>query len=860
LAAVLIAAAAFIGWWADLPLLASWGHGLAAVAPPGAVSLAALGIALVCFGPAPRIAFATGLVGTAIASLNLGLVLFGVQLGTGPETATPVQGVGLFGMRASTSLILVLVGSALVLARFERHHLPAAVLGNLAGAIVVFVLLGDATGINTLYSAKSISSPPLPASVALLCIAFGTILRVGATPAFRRPRPLWHLLAVLASAIVAPLLLFGAYAGPLMADAQLGQIRAGLTQEVHTLSADVDRKIADEIGTLEALAASPSLQHGDFAAFQRQAQAALTSRQRGNIVLFNRSMGQIVNTSVPFGTPLPGAVIAETVQRAFAIGKPQVTGLFQSPVTKEVLFSIVIPVKINGEFRYALARSPSQRAFARVVANQLPPGWNAAVFDAAHRLIAQTGLEAPQLVIGRELPQSQWSGGGSNGVVEFTDAEGRPSLQASTRSELTGWGTAVWAPDAVLGAPLRLVWHALEGMALLAFMLVVVHALWMGRVIARSVSRAAGAATALGEGQPLPPGETPIAEVNTLMEELKETAAKRQAAEGFLRNSQWRLQLALGAAQLGSWQYDAHGRMFSVDARAKEIFDFDLDEVAFDDLLERVDPDDAERVSTVLTESLDPVNPKRSAIEFRIRLRSDGFRWVETYADGAGPERRGVSIVGTCQDITERKEREEREHLLMREMNHRGKNMLSVVDAIAHQTASKSPEDFAARFSERIRALAANQDLLVRNEWRGVDVEGLVRAQLAHFADLVGPRIAMDGPRLRLNAAAAQAIGLAVHELATNAGKYGALSVDAGRVDMRWRLEGDSFMMGWAERNGPPVSRPERHGFGSTVVGSMVKLSVGGEVELDYAPSGLTWRLMCPAANAVEPVELSTSE
>jgi two-component sensor histidine kinase len=103
-----------------------------------------------------------------------------------------------------------------------------------------------------------------------------------------------------------------------------------------------------------------------------------------------------------------------------------------------------------------------------------------------------------------------------------------------------------------------------------------------------------------------------------------------------------------------------------------------------------------------------------------------------------------------------------------------------------------------------------------------------------------------------LNAAAAQAIGLALHELATNAGKYGALSVDAGRVDVRWRLDGYVFAMNWIERNGPPVSRPERLGFGSTVVDAMAKRTVGGEVELDYAPSGLVWRLTCPALNALE--------
>jgi two-component sensor histidine kinase len=205
-----------------------------------------------------------------------------------------------------------------------------------------------------------------------------------------------------------------------------------------------------------------------------------------------------------------------------------------------------------------------------------------------------------------------------------------------------------------------------------------------------------------------------------------------------------------------------------------------------------------------------------------------------------------------AQDVTERKAHEEQVHLLMREVNHRAKNMLSLVQAIARQTAAREPQDFIGRFTERIQALAANQDLLVRNQWWGVYVEDLVHAQLAHFADLVGSRIAVYGPKLRLNATAAQAIGLALHELATNAGKYGSLSGNDGNVDVRWRLDGDSFTMSWIERDGPPVSRPERPGFGSTVVDAMVKRTVDGQVKLDYAPSGLMWRLSCPAANALD--------
>jgi two-component sensor histidine kinase len=189
----------------------------------------------------------------------------------------------------------------------------------------------------------------------------------------------------------------------------------------------------------------------------------------------------------------------------------------------------------------------------------------------------------------------------------------------------------------------------------------------------------------------------------------------------------------------------------------------------------------------------------------------------------------------------------------MREVNHRARNMLSVVDAIAHQTVASNPEDYVERFSERIRALSAYQDLLVRNDWQGVDVQDLVHAQAAPFADVTGSRITVHGARLRLNAAAAQAIGLALHELATNAGKYGALSTQAGRVDIRWgMIDDDTFALDWIERGGPPVSEPERRGFGTVVIEAMAGRSVGGAVHLDYAPSGLTWRLTCPATNVLE--------
>ena len=857
--AAAIGAAGFVGWWVPLPLLSSWGSGFATVKPITALCLIGLGLALVNPGKNSRLAFTIGLAVVALAGLDL-LDRFTIDAGLNRLNRLLVPQAAVAGPEASFRVIngvpvaLAFAASSLALSRFERYHFAAAALGCLAGLMQVFALFAYLSGVHTFYG--TIGTPrPLTAG-GLLCVAIAVVLRIGAMPALRKPRPLWHLLIMLGCAILAPLVLFGVYTGIRITDAQLREVRSELRSEARSLSADVDREIIGEIERLQALAASPSLRHGEFAEFQRQAEAALVLRQSGNIMLIDRNMHQLVDTWVPFGRLLPKTAVPETVQMALATGKPQITDLFMGSVVKQFVFAIVVPVQIDGENRYALARSPNPNALAGLVAaSGLPPGWHASVSDAAHRIIARSGHEAS--FVGKELPPARWRGTGRGDISEFVDSEGRPALEAYAWSGLTGWQTVVWAPKALLEAPVRALWWTIGFTALTAFALVVALASWLGRLIARSVGHAASAATILGKGGPLPPGETAVAEVDTLMAELRGAAARRQAAERNLQASKDRLQLAFDANQLGWWQYDALRRTASGDARFKEIFDVVADEISNEALIDLIHPDDAARFSANREAALDPADPKPYVHEYRVRRRDGKVRWVEghglAYFEGIGPERRAVSLGGTVQDITERKEREEKEHLLMREINHRAKNMLSVVDAIAHQTATRSPRDFVERFSERVQALSANQDLLVRNEWQGVDVGDLVRAQLAPFAGLIGSRIAVRGPRLRLNAASAQAIGLALHELATNAGKYGALASDTGHVDIYWAAaDQGTFTMSWTERAGPPVSPPQHRGFGTVVMETMAERSVGGTVDLDYARSGVTWRLTCPVANALE--------
>ncbi len=237
-------------------------------------------------------------------------------------------------------------------------------------------------------------------------------------------------------------------------------------------------------------------------------------------------------------------------------------------------------------------------------------------------------------------------------------------------------------------------------------------------------------------------------------------------------------------------------------------------------------------------------------------------RWFDVYAFRLGAEEdRRVGIL--FNDISERKRHEEQTGMLMRELNHRSKNMLTLVQAIARQTAFSGTDDFLGSFGKRMQALSAAQDLLIEHAWKAVPVADLVRTQLSHFYDLIDTRIEIGGPPLSLAPDATQALGLALHELATNAAKYGALSNETGRIAVRWSVAQqpaaeEIFEMSWLERDGPPVARPVRHGFGSKVTIDMVEASTGGKVSLDYAPPGLAWRFSCPAASVLDGAQIET--
>ncbi len=306
------------------------------------------------------------------------------------------------------------------------------------------------------------------------------------------------------------------------------------------------------------------------------------------------------------------------------------------------------------------------------------------------------------------------------------------------------------------------------------------------------------------------------------------------------------------AARIGFWELDPATGAMTCSPLVRSTLGLPAEgAVKFSDYLRTVHPGDRSRIEEALTDAIS--TGALYQVEYRCVWPDGSVHWInargQAFASGEGSP---FIMLGITLDITERKKAEDHLQLLMREVNHRAKNMLTLVQAIARQTAASNAADFVARFSERVVALAANQDLLVRNEWRGVDIGDLAHAQLAPFADLVGSRILVQGPALRLAPNAAQAIGMALHELATNAGKYGALSDAAGRVSLGWNIGDGLFSMTWVESNGPPVQVPSRVGFGSSIVKSMLQASLGCEITLEFAPSGIIWTLHCAPSKVLE--------
>ncbi len=344
-------------------------------------------------------------------------------------------------------------------------------------------------------------------------------------------------------------------------------------------------------------------------------------------------------------------------------------------------------------------------------------------------------------------------------------------------------------------------------------------------------------------------------QLETLNAELEERVANRtaelEAQKDRLRQSEEHRSLALSAGDMGAWQYDVLSDHLTWDDGLYRIYHVEPGNFTptVENVLSLLHPDDVDKYPLIGALKQDGL---RYQAEFRVRGSDSQIRWFfGSAAISRDSEGRAVRLSGVSVDITDRKRAEDRQLLLAREVDHRAKNTLAVVLSVLRLTKARTTPEFVKAVEGRIHALAATHNLLSQTRWIGAELGRIVEEELAAYRTDHRERIVTSGPSAMLLPATAQALALALHELATNAAKYGALSVEGGQLHLRWTIGSGGLVLDWVETGGPPVAEPQSLGFGLTIVRSSIEAQFRGGVDFDWTPGGLRCRLSIPNAQIV---------
>ena len=340
-------------------------------------------------------------------------------------------------------------------------------------------------------------------------------------------------------------------------------------------------------------------------------------------------------------------------------------------------------------------------------------------------------------------------------------------------------------------------------------------------------------------------------QLEQLNRELEARVAERTAELASstlqLRQSERLRSLALASGQMGSWEWNVASNSITWDQGQCHIFG--VAPSTFVPTMESVRPlinaDDFD----LLVRAFRKVSKRANTFqtEFRVRRPNGEIRWCTgTAAASFDQNGRLIWLSGVTADITERKRAEERQILLAEEVDHRARNVVAVVQSIMRLTRAASIDDYIAALDGRIGALSNAHRLLAGSRWEGADLGRLVDEEFAPYRAGGKERVSTRGSVVLLPPATAQTIALALHELATNAAKYGALSTDAGHVSLTWRNDNGKLELSWIETNGPTITPPSRRGYGSRAIIAGIERQLGGMVDFDWQPEGLRCTLSIP--------------
>jgi PAS domain S-box-containing protein len=712
------------------------------------------------------------------------------------------------------------------------------------------------------------------------------------SPGRRRPFALRTHLLLLTLAVLLPALVAGGWTVWQLGLAYQRAVEASLQGGARTLAVAIDREIEVAITAVSSLAASRELRalaQGRAAGPDGEIDSELYERTRavgdafGGWVLLVRPDGQqLFNTLRPLGATLPPAGGGSWIEHAVTTGRPAVSNLFTGSVAQRSVLAAVAPVFPPGP-RAGEARAPLALILAfdpaRLAAllAQIPEGETAGLIQVEDGAVIARSVDHAA-ALGQPAPAwvaTQLRGSAAVGFTAGASLEGQPIVAAFSRLDRVPWAVVVTAPESAFDAAWR---HPLErlaigGAALLGCGLVL--AALLARRLLRPVQTLAREAEAVAAAAPLPEamGPAPVAEFEALRLSLARAAeatraraiteGRAAAAEevaGELRAERDRARLYFDVAQAMLVVLGPDGSVRSINRHALAVLGLEQEEQAvgrdwFDAFLPR-------RLRAQMREVFDAIAAGRTeapSVYENPVLRTDSEERLVAWRNTAVRDRAGglVAVVASGEDITERRAAEEQQALLMREVDHRAKNALAVVQSIVRLTRAERPQEFVAAVEGRVQALARAHTLLARERWRGGDLGELIWEELAAF--IAEERVRIAGPMVRLVAEAVQPFALVLHELATNAVKHGALSVPGGVVEVTWAAQPDGGLrLAWQETGGQGLlaGSPTRRGFGSQIIAKTVAGQLGGTVTLDWRPAGLSCQIGIGADQIVlrEPV------
>src|SRR6187399_2952999 len=339
-----------------------------------------------------------------------------------------------------------------------------------------------------------------------------------------------------------------------------------------------------------------------------------------------------------------------------------------------------------------------------------------------------------------------------------------------------------------------------------------------------------------------------------LEQRVSARTAELEASTARLRQSEESRSLALEAGNMGSWDWNRTSGDCLWDDGQYGIFGVNRKHfgVTAENVRALIHPEDWYRLQSGLELLLKDRKPIQN--EFRVKRPNGEVRWcIGTAAPSIDDSGRVTRISGVTVDITDRKIAEERQALLAREVDHRAKNALALVQSIVRLTRASDIAAYTTAVEGRIRALSRAHTILSLSRWQGADMRGLVEEELAPYRTGETAKVETSGPNVSLQPAAAQSLALALHELVTNAAKYGALSSMAGRVHLTWELNPGTLVLRWTETGGPPTQAPSSPGFGTRIITASIEGQLAGQTVFDWRPEGLQCVLSVPREDQATP-------